>query len=375
MDECGFDLSMTHRTRRVGPRNASIKSQSSLSTTTHITVIAAISTQDAPVPPFLIYSGQTLMKDWVKAHDPVPVQKADITDSGFSNTCMTIWWLTEVFDPATRQQANGSLRLLFLDGPNIHTSVKFLQACWDRRIVCIILPANLSAIFQPLDVDFFNHLKLAYHAQVDKYQMGSGSVRVPKGFFYRWHQRAWAKAAHPRQIRSAWAKAHLYPWKEVQLSLLEHPPPPQAVPIIPETPRCNRTLHALDIRLRNGEISPGLSARRIRKGLEEVLAEKVVMERDLERREAAAEVDRAARGTGKRQRFPQGQLFDQQYHDEHAEELAERRETEEGRKRARRTAARSVSHAESSNSAQMRAGTIATDAESLAWLACMTEDL
>ena len=188
MDECGFDLSTTRRTHRVGPRNAPIKAQSSLSASTHITVIAAISTFNAPVPPFLIYQGKHIMEDWVACRDEEPRQVADVTDSGLSNSYMTIWWLTECFDPATRNRAGNSPRLLFLDGPDIHTSVDFIQACWDRNIVCIILPANLRAVSQPLDVDFFNHLKLAYHAQVDKYQMGSGSISVPKGFFYRWHQ-------------------------------------------------------------------------------------------------------------------------------------------------------------------------------------------
>ena len=375
MDEVGFDLSTDRRTRRVGPRNAPIKSQASLSTSTHITVIAAISTQDAPVPPFLIYPGKHIMSDWVNLIDQEPEQIAVTTESGYSNTFMTICWLTDCFDPATRIRANGSLRLLLLDGPDIHTSVDFLEACWDRKIVCIILPANLSAIFQPLDVDFFNHLKLAYHAQVDKYQLGSSSVSVPKGFFYRWHQRAWAKAANSRQIRSAWAKAHLYPPAAVRAGLCEISPEPEASQAVLETPRCNRTLHALDNRLRLGEISPGSSARKVRKALEQLLAEKVVMQRDLERRDAAAELDRMARSHGKRQRFPQGQLFDQRYQEEHAEELAARRLEEEGRKRARRTAARAVPHAESSNSAQRRAEAMPTEDKSMAWLASLADEL
>ena len=139
MDECGFDFGSTRGTRRVGPCNAFIKAQSCLLTSTHITVIAAISTQDAPVPPFLLYSGKYLMTDWPQTLDSTPRQVADVTDLGFSCTYMTICWLTEVFDPATKNRANGSQRLIFLDGPVIHTSVDFLDACWDRQIVCIIL--------------------------------------------------------------------------------------------------------------------------------------------------------------------------------------------------------------------------------------------
>jgi len=45
------------------------------------------------------------------------------------------------------------------------------------------------------------------------------------------------------------------------------------------------------------------------KALEQALAEKVLLEKDLERREAAETLDRATRGSQKRQRFPQGHLF------------------------------------------------------------------
>ena len=375
MDECGFDLSSSRRTRRVGPRGSSIKAQASLASSTHITVVACISTFDAPVPPFILYEGKYFMEDWTKAHNPTPAQKATVTESGFSNTGMTIRWLNEVFDPATRDRAAGSPRLLFLDGPIIHTSVEFLEACWAANIVCVILPANLSAVFQPLDVDFFNHVKLAYHTQVDKYQMGSGHVSVPKGFFYRWHQRAWAKAATLRQIRTAWAKARLYPRREVTVGLTEAIPTDTDHQLVPKTPRCNRTLRALDQRLQSGEISPTSSARKVRKGLEDALAHMVVLERDIEWRKASDEQDREARSQGKRTRYPQGQLFDQLYHDEHAEELAERRGAEEGRKRKRKAKARPVPHAESSNSAQRRGEAMPTEDESIAWLASMADEL
>jgi hypothetical protein len=53
MDELGFNLSNIRRIRCMAPRSSSIKTQSSLATQAHITVIAAISTSDAPLPPSL----------------------------------------------------------------------------------------------------------------------------------------------------------------------------------------------------------------------------------------------------------------------------------------------------------------------------------
>jgi len=135
--------------------------------------------------------------------DKEPKMMAAVSESGWINGYLVQRWLKDCFNPATQNRANGAQRLLFLDGHNTHTQVSFLEACWDRNIVCVILPAHISNIFQPLDVDFFNTLKLAYHRQVDSYQLGSNAVSVPRSFVYRWIQRSWMPTANSRQIRAA----------------------------------------------------------------------------------------------------------------------------------------------------------------------------
>ncbi|EIW66860.1 hypothetical protein TREMEDRAFT_65270 [Tremella mesenterica DSM 1558] len=187
------------------------ESQAALSDAIHITVVATISTSDTPVPPFIIYPGTYLMQDWTRVRDPTPNQLATVTNSGYINTYTMQQWLTECFHPFTRDRAAGNPRLLILDGHETHTNIDFLDACWDRNIICLILPAHLSGVFQPLDVNFFNDLKLRYYEEISDYQLGSESHGAAKGFFYRWHQRAWTKTANNRQIRSAWAESHLYP--------------------------------------------------------------------------------------------------------------------------------------------------------------------
>ena len=77
-----------------------------------------------------------------------PIQPEEVTESSYSNTYiyMTVRWLKDIFDLYTSDQANDALHLLFLNGPNIHASVNFLETCWDRRIVRIMPPPNLSPI-------------------------------------------------------------------------------------------------------------------------------------------------------------------------------------------------------------------------------------
>lgn len=166
MDEVGFNLSTSCRTRRVGPATSSSKAQASLADDVHISVVAAISTYDAPIPPFVIYKGMHLLKEWLEPKDDSPNMMAVATDMGYANAFTTKQWLERCFEPYTREWAGTSRRLLYLDGLDAHVQVDFLEACWEHNVVCVIL-AHLSGVFQPLSIDFFNILKLNYHHQVN----------------------------------------------------------------------------------------------------------------------------------------------------------------------------------------------------------------
>ena len=95
-------------------------------------------------------------------------------------------------------------------------------------------------------------------------------------------------------------------------------PPTLQKPEEPKTPRNIRSLQAMDRLIRRGEITPRRALVKTRRALEGALAEKVLLERDLVKKQAASAMEKAARSSGKRQRYPQGHLFDQKYQEEHA---------------------------------------------------------
>ena len=130
---------------------------------------------------------------------------------------------------------------------------------------------------------------------------------------------------------------------------------------------------SLDARVRRSKISPTSSARKVRKALGQVFAKKIVMRRIWNGVTQLQSL--LVRGHGKRQRFPQGQFFDQKYLEDHAEQLAKRHIKEEGRKAAQRTAAGAITHAESSKSAQRQAGAMPIEDKTIAWLASLADDI
>ncbi|WWC94365.1 hypothetical protein V866_001207 [Kwoniella sp. B9012] len=187
MDETGFTLSNEFNERGVSPRETTSKSKGTLLKDTHITVVAAISTCDSPVPPYLIYPGQQVIEEWTTPRDNEPKMIGAIEVSG------------------------------------------------------------------------------------------------------------------------------------------------------PETPEDSRVLQALDRSVRRGEVDPKTAFFKTQKALEKISAEKVLVEVELNKRKAAEELDKEARGSKKQTRYPKGKFFDQKYQETHATELSERKERErEAMEKARR---------------------------------------
>ena len=177
-------------------------------------------------------------------------------------------------------------------------------------------------------MNFFNPLKLAYHQLVDNYQLGSDKSRANKAFFYPWFQKAWDGTTNSRIIRSAWRKSGLYPLDQSTMRANCTPPPPSTAQSLPETPHNQRTSQILDRSVRRGEISPHTAYEKLSRANDRLIAKNVLLEMGNEKRQRAAEMDKATGGGQKRTRFHQGFCFDHTYRETHAAELAARKEKE-----------------------------------------------
>ena len=351
MDETYFTLSYTRRVRRIGPpdhpREGNAAPGRSGTGGEHITVVAAVGIDTACIPLLVIYKGKSLQEQWFPEASDEP-RHATVTDSGWSNGYITKQWLELCFDPATRDRVPpGRRRLLFLDGADAHDKVDFLEACWDQNIVVIIMPASLTDQFQPLDVDLFNHVKSAYFRRLDDYQLvTSNKGSPPKGLFWGWFHEAWREAATSRQIRSAWQKAGLWPLDAAVIRAeAEQPvtPPPQA-PGELTTPRTIRTLRSYTRQLRRGEIEPEIIADKVMKGLEMEITDHSLTRHELEATRETQRLEKIARGRKRKVTHPQGQLYDLEHREEHAQDLADRKAREAEARRRKRAAAQATSN-------------------------------
>ena len=360
MDETFFSVGSSRKTRKIGPNTLPTKAVTSPASNQHITVLACIGIEDAPIPPVILYQGATVQKSWTAVMEADVPQLAEVTESGWVNGVMMKKWLEAVFDPYTRDRVpRGKRRLLILDGHDTHVKVDFLEACWSRNISCLILPSNMTNIFQPLDVAFFNQLKRSYHSKCEEHLLHTSSTTLSKGLFWRWHQQAWKETAVGRFIRPGWKKSGLWPLDAEMMGVKEDlpcTPPPDPIKIEPPTPR---TIHIgrRNVRaVRRGEMNAEEALLKSQKALEGAYAKITLLEKEIESRDRADGLDKAARGKKGKATFPRGVFFDPIYQMEHAEELADRAARENERSTARKRRKGAVSYPDPSNFVLGQAG-------------------
>ena len=81
-------------------------------------------------------------------------------------------WLKRIFDPETKERANGKPRVLICDGFGTHETVEILEFCFENNILLCRLPSHTSHKLQPCNIAPFAPLKAAYRDQVDRLEQG-----------------------------------------------------------------------------------------------------------------------------------------------------------------------------------------------------------
>jgi hypothetical protein len=228
MDETGVMLSMQSCVKvLVGKddprdyRGAGVKR-------TMVTAIDCISADGRVLLPLIIWPALTHRSNWITY--PTPGWHYAHSENGYNNSKISLEWLMRVFDPQTRETANGKPRVLICDGFGSHETVEVLA----NNIILCRLPSHTSHKLQPCDVAVFAALKAAYRDQVDR--LGRGGVdTIGKEHFTSLYSPARARAFTKRNITSAWAATCLFLFNPERV--LRGIPKPAAHLVIPELAR------------------------------------------------------------------------------------------------------------------------------------------
>lgn len=138
------------------------------------------------------------------------------SESRYNNSTLSLYWVQHVFDPATRERANGRPRVLIMDGFGSHESLDVMTCCFENSIFICRQPSHATHKLQPCDIGVFLPLKIACRDQVDQLYR-NGAATVNKAHFILLRSRAREIAMTSRYIRSGWFKAGLHPYNPARV--------------------------------------------------------------------------------------------------------------------------------------------------------------
>lgn len=208
MDEIGVLLNVLNSLKVLVSSKDLRKYRGAAVKRTNIPAIECISADGRHLDLLIIWPAATPRSTWT-THLPKGWQFAR-QKKGYTDTEISLHWLRHVFDPQTKARANGKLRILISDGFGTYEPAELLRFAYENDIRLLRLGSHTSHKTQPCDVGPFGPLKAAYRYEAEQLLRG-GSNMIGKQHFTLLYERARNVAFTPRNIRSGWTKAGVFP--------------------------------------------------------------------------------------------------------------------------------------------------------------------
>jgi len=106
-----------------------------------ITAIECVSADGRYLHPLIIWPAATHRSTWT-IH-PTPGWHFGHSDSGYTDTAISLYWIQHVFDPLTKARAGTKPRVLINDGFGTHESLELMKFCYENNIILCRLPSYI----------------------------------------------------------------------------------------------------------------------------------------------------------------------------------------------------------------------------------------
>lgn len=149
---------------------------------TVVTAIECVSARGRYLKSMIVWPASTHRSNWTTF--PTPGWHCSYSEYGFTDSYISLEWLKRVFNPQTREWANGKPRVLVCDGFATYESLEVLEFVMQNNITLCSLPSHTSHKLQRCDVTVFAPLKAAYRDQVDRLERGGVGTIGKQHFTY-----------------------------------------------------------------------------------------------------------------------------------------------------------------------------------------------
>ena len=208
MDETGVMLSMLGSVRVLVGKDDMRDYRGARVKRTTVTSIEYISADGRHLNPMIIWPAITHRSNWTTF--PTPGWQYACSESGYTNSNITLQWLKRIFDPETKERANQKPRVLIYDGFGTHETLEILEFYFENNIILCRLPSHTSYKLQPCNVAVFALLKVAYREQVERLER-EGVNAIGKEHFALLFSPARAKAFTRKNVIAGCAASGLFP--------------------------------------------------------------------------------------------------------------------------------------------------------------------
>ena len=222
MDETGVILSMPGSVKVLVGKDDKRNYRGARIKRTSVTAIECISADGRYLDPMIIWPATTHRSNWTTF--PTSGWQYAYSESGYTDSKISLEWLKRIFHPQTQERANKKPRVLICDGFGTHEILKILEFCFENNIILCRLPSHTSHKLQPCDVAVFASLKVAYREQVDRLERG-GVNTIGKQHFTSLFSPAREKAFTLKNIKAGFAASGLFPFNPDRV-LRPMPKPP-----------------------------------------------------------------------------------------------------------------------------------------------------
>jgi len=240
MDETGIMLCMLGSVKVLVGKNDLRNYRGAGVKRTMVTAIECISCDGKSLLPLIIWPASTYRSNWTTY--PTPGWHFACSESGYTDSKISLEWLTRVFDPQTKERAGQKPRVLICDGFGTHETLEILRFGLENNIRLCRLASHTSHKLQPCDVGVFGPLKGAYRDLAERFYRG-GANTVGKEHFTALYSAAREKTLTPHNIRAGWGRSGMYPFNPDRvLREIRKPPAELTVPKADdvEAPLCSQ---------------------------------------------------------------------------------------------------------------------------------------
>jgi hypothetical protein len=140
MDETGVMLSMLGSVKVLVGRDDLRSYRGARVKRTVVTAIECVSASGRSLNPMIIWPASTHRANWTTY--PTPGWHYAYSESGYTDSKISLEWLKRVFDPQTKEQADQNPRLLISDGLATHETLEILEFCFSNNIFLCRLPSH-----------------------------------------------------------------------------------------------------------------------------------------------------------------------------------------------------------------------------------------